>query len=77
MKQERKKSPKDYPQFSFRVAETEKVEIQRLVEEVCTLYNRDKTEADYVVRKNDVLVEALLKGLKELKQNLRGRGPKK
>jgi len=69
MKRRKLKHPNDYPLIAFRVLEQSiKDEIDREVKVVLKLYNKDLREGDKRFRKNDILVEAIRKGLKQLKR---------
>jgi hypothetical protein len=69
MKHERKKTPADYPLISFRVStEEEKQRLNDAIEEVQALYNEDRKENEKIINKNDIIVEALDKGLAILKK---------
>lgn len=59
--------PSDYPQFAFRLSAEEKEHLSKLIEEVTTLYNKSVGPGEYLYRKNDIIVEALEKGLKAMK----------
>jgi hypothetical protein len=63
----KKKKPGDYPQFAFRVSKEQKAELQNLIQKAQDRLNaRRKSEDDPFVAKNDVIVAALLRGLKGL-----------
>ena len=61
---ENKKLPSEYPQFSFRLSKEKKREFTTLVTAVQTSRNRRRKEGDPFVNKNDVIIEALEKGLR-------------
>ena len=61
------KKPSDYPQFAFRVSDEIKDRLSSLVEEVTDLYNKHVPDGEYLFRKNDVIAEALERGLKQMK----------
>lgn len=61
--------PSDYPQFAFRLSAEEKEHLSKLIEEVTNLYNKTVVAGEYLYRKNDIIVEALEKGLKAMKSN--------
>ncbi len=63
------KKPSDYPQLTFRVDKETKAEISIEIDKLVEALN-DKRDVDsYVVRKNDVLVEAIRAGIKVLKKS--------
>lgn len=62
----KKKTPSDYPTFGFRVSKENKDKLNKLIAKAEKLINATKTCDDYVVRKNDVIVEALEIGLERL-----------
>jgi hypothetical protein len=59
-----KKLPSHYPTFAFRVSETVKKEIIDMIETIQVRANRRRLKDESFVNKNDVIVEALLDGLK-------------
>jgi hypothetical protein len=60
-------STKDYPLFAFRLSEEAKKRLMTQVNEVTNLLNSKVKEDEYRYRKNDIIVNALEKGLKSLK----------
>ncbi|MDC1174206.1 hypothetical protein OAT67_02350 [Bacteriovoracaceae bacterium] len=66
MKTNKKKSPSDYPMFSFRVSEDDKEMLNIQIEKAVKLLNKKLDEDDRAIRKNDVIVKALNIGLKEV-----------
>ena len=64
----KKKIPSDYPQFTFRISQEDKERLSKLVEEVKTIVNSRLEEDEVKVKKNELLVEALLLGLKTLQK---------
>jgi hypothetical protein len=68
MKQGKKKSPNDYPLFSFRVTQDEKEQLSKEILAVAASLNKDRTEDERAIRGNHVAVEALKVGLKIVKQ---------
>ncbi|MGZ3781531.1 MAG: hypothetical protein ACXVCY_12840 [Pseudobdellovibrionaceae bacterium] len=71
MAREKKTRPSDYPIFAFRVSDEEKDNLNSEIEYVADLLNKRLSEDEKVWRKNDVIVEALKRGLAQLKK---GRG---
>lgn len=67
MKAQRKKLPSDYPQFAFRISIEDKEKIQKLVDEIHKDINKGKDQFLKKIKKNDILVEALMLGLKKLR----------
>jgi hypothetical protein len=65
---ERKKSPKDYPLFAFRVSQDDKDDISATVDKLVALSNRSRTDDRKLVRRNDIIVDALKEGLEVLRQ---------
>lgn len=63
-----KKQPGDYPQFSFRVSQEDKTRIHELTEEVLRNSNAQLKPEQKILRKNDVLVDALYLGLLTLQK---------
>jgi hypothetical protein len=68
MQPERKKTPSDYPLLAFRVSAKEKKEIQTLISEVQRMYNRALKSEQKVYGKNDIAIEALRRGLRQMKR---------
>ena len=66
MRQKVKKLPSDYPQFAFRCSQEDKERIMKLVKKVQDKANRGRSKNEFKALKNDLLVEALLKGLSEI-----------
>jgi hypothetical protein len=64
---DKKKSPLDYPQLSFRISKEDKININSLAEEVLEASNAGLEPGKKVFRKNAVLVDALYLGLLTLK----------
>ena len=64
-----KKPPSDYPQFSFRVSNKDKDELNSLIEEAQANLNDRRETDDPFINKNDVIVQALKDGLKTIKKN--------
>ena len=63
-----KKHPRDYPQMSFRISAADKTNLNGLTQEVLALTNQELSSEEKVMRKNDVLVDALYLGLLTLKK---------
>jgi hypothetical protein len=74
MKREKKKTPKDYPQLAFRISAEEKKEIMMQAEEAVLLLNKGRAKSDRVIRKNDVLIDALKRGLAKVGKISKNRG---
>jgi hypothetical protein len=71
MQRKRKKTPSDYPQLCFRLpSEEERKRIDSLIEEIQDAYNKRRKEGDLVIRRNDVVLDALERGLKAIKRSL-------
>ncbi len=69
----KRKKPGDYPQFTFRVDAETKDKLSKMVEEVTNLFNKNLNTDEYIYRKNDIIIEALLSGLSSMKK----KGPSK
>jgi len=69
MKREKKTQPSDYPIFAFRVSDEEKADLNAEIEHVANLLNKRLADDEKVWRKNDVIVEAIKRGLAQLKKN--------
>lgn len=68
MKKDKKKNPNDYPLFAFRVTDTEKGRLNESIEKLVGKLNKGRSKDEKVLRKNDIIVEALRIGLKALEK---------
>jgi hypothetical protein len=68
MSTDKKKKPSEYPLFAFRIDEDKKEELSSLIEEVRESLNKKVDPEDKLWMKNDVIYEALLLGLSQLKK---------
>lgn len=68
MKRQKLKTPDDYEIFAFRLSADQKDALNGQIESVVNLYNRKKVKGERVYRKNDVIMEALEKGLEIMKR---------
>lgn len=66
MRPKKKKDKLDYPIMAFRVSEESKLELMAEVDRLLALYNENIKEDEYMFRKNDIIVEAMRVGLKQL-----------
>ncbi|MEC7276477.1 MAG: hypothetical protein VXY34_10025 [Bdellovibrionota bacterium] len=62
----KKKSPSDYPTLSFRLSSEAKDELTNLIEKAVKKANKHRSEDDYVIKKNDVIIDALKIGLERI-----------
>lgn len=69
MKREKLKTPEDYEIFSFRTTKDEKKALNAAIEEVVELYNDKLGDDDRKRRKNDVIMEAIERGLAIMRRN--------
>ncbi len=67
--QKKGRRPSDYPQFAFRLTAEAKERLAEMVDEVTELYNKSVTSGEYLFRKNDIIIEALEIGLKQMKKH--------
>lgn len=65
------KDPSDYPQFSFRLSESEKEWLQNELQAVADLMNRSKEPGERLVRGNHVALMALRKGLETIRSEMK------
>ena len=78
MKREKRiRNPKDnsYPQYSLRIPEarTEQFErIKAMVEDIFNRFKASQKDDEKTINRNDIMIEALEKGLKELKRETKG-----
>ena len=66
---EKKKDSNDYPLVAFRVSQEEKDEIMEGLEELVNIINKNKDEDEKLARKNKVFVEAIKRGIVDLKKD--------
>jgi hypothetical protein len=64
------KKPSDYDQFSFRISEEKKDELNALIEEILEVQRKNKKEDEYTPKKNALIIEALTLGLNQIKKKL-------
>ena len=72
MKTRKKKGPNDYPLMAFRVSDEEKEELSALIDQIVDSRNANLKDDEFKVRKNDVFVEGLRAGLRQLKKKQGG-----
>lgn len=65
-----KKMPSDYPQLLFRLSQEDKNEIEGQIEELLELLNEDIGPRQIKFKKGEIAVEALKRGLIELKSEI-------
>ena len=70
MKPRQKKTPSDYPQFAFRLTASEKEWLQRELQIVEDLKNKRLEPGAPMIRRNDIALEALRIGLRELRKKI-------
>lgn len=63
---EKKKLPTDYPMFSFRISLEDKARLGKLIGKAVKLSNANREEDDFIIRKNDIIIEALEEGLRRI-----------
>lgn len=66
--EDEKRTPSEYPQFTFRVSKTKKNELSDLISTIQTQRNKKRQEGDPFLNKNDVIIEALEIGLRALRK---------
>lgn len=67
MKAKKKKDPNDYPLLAVRMPEDVKTEIMADVKKIQAVYNKSIVDGEMKFRMNDIIIEALRKGLKQMK----------
>ncbi len=70
-KKAKSKSDYSYPQFCFRIPENKAAQFEKIQNEIEKLYDHYKsTQADdeKTIKRNEIIIEALDLGLKELKK---------
>lgn len=63
-----KKESADYGLFCFRLSKSQRDELNELLDEAKSRLNRDKKKDEYVITKNEILFEAIKKGLPNVKK---------
>ena len=69
MKHTKLKTPEDYEIFSFRTTKERKDALQTAIEEVVELYNDKLGDGERKIRKNDVIMESIERGLAIMRRN--------
>jgi len=64
------RQPSDYPQFAFRLSLDAKKVLAKLISETTDLTNSKLKSGEYMFRKNDIIIEALERGLKDIQKEL-------
>lgn len=67
MKAKKKKDPNDYPLLAVRMPEEVKAEIMAEVKKIKASLNKSLKAGEMKFRMNDIIIEALRKGLKQIK----------
>lgn len=67
----KKRVPGDYPTMAFRVSPKDKEGLSKLLNHIHQLANKGEWDDGKRIKKNDLIVEALYKGLGELKKKYR------
>ena len=62
-----RKKPEDYPIMAIRVSEEVKKELTAMIEKVQSSYNRALKDEHVKYKKNDIVIEALRRGLRQMK----------
>ena len=63
-----KKESSDYGLFCFRLSKKEREQLNELLDKAKSRLNKDKKKDEYVITKNEILYEAIKKGLPLLKK---------
>lgn len=63
-----KRLPADYPQFAFRVSKEDKRRLTTIICETQDILNRRRKKGEPFFNKNDIIIRALVLGLKEIKR---------
>ena len=61
-----KKLPSEYPQLAFRVSKIDKARLTEVIRKVQDKLNRQNSDGDPFINKNDVIIRALYEGLKRI-----------
>lgn len=65
----KKKESADYGLFCFRLSKAEREELTELIDKAKVRLNRDKKDDEYVITKNQILFEAIKRGLPLVKKS--------
>lgn len=65
-----KMKPSDYSQFSFRIDEEAKDELNQKLDEILKIQKKNKKEDEYSPKKNALILEALRRGLIAIEKDL-------
>lgn len=71
MEPKKRKSSADFPQFQFRISESDKDEIQSRLEKLVDLMNSKVGKGHRPFRKNEIIIEALRRGLSSLELEIK------
>lgn len=63
MEPKKRKTSADFPQFQFRISEADKEDLQTRIEKLIKKANSKIGKDDRPFRKNEIIIEALKKGL--------------
>lgn len=63
MEPKKRKTPADFPQFQFRISEEDKEEIQTRLDKLVKKMNSKLNKDHKSFRKNEIIIEALRRGL--------------
>jgi hypothetical protein len=67
-RREHKKVPGDYPLLAFRVSDEVKKELTALIDQVQAYYNRALKSEQLPYKKNEIAIEALRRGLRQMRR---------
>jgi len=76
MKQQKKKTPADYPIFSFRCSKEDKDWISNRLDQLEEKFNESAGVDDILIRRNDIIIGAIKQGLVNMTKVKRLRGDK-
>jgi hypothetical protein len=76
MKPKKKKTPADYPIFSFRCSKEDKEWISNLLDRLEVKFNESADEGDILIRRNDIIIGAIKQGLNLMTKVKRIKGDK-
>jgi hypothetical protein len=71
MKRSQKKTPADYPQFAFRMKSVaDKLALDMEIDRVVQACNEALKDGEKTFRKNEIIIEAIIIGLKAISRRL-------
>lgn len=64
------KKPSDYQQFSFRINEDDKIELNNRLDQLLAILKNNTKEGDYLPKKNGLILRAIKRGLTQIEKDI-------